>query len=474
MLSCLSLALTAFTLLAQLSLVRAQDAPLWIQGGFEDGSVADETYNSGGTITVNGFTMNVPKNLLVQFPAAWVPWRDFVASKTDFLGFETLVIGNTVNGVPMVGQVQLYEFFEGLSSGFIESLDYADGSMKIQNGPTVRIADRNAVFSVGYNAAPFMNADDQSPSISAFSGFPMCIPRNETDPLCPLTNRPFAGPGTFTAPDPLAMAPFQVGDFITFTGFRRGGEVIAFSIVAQNVQITTLGDIVYLRMELGLLGIDNPSPNAEIAESRFIGFTSNNRATVSLYAMDVHPCTGAVTNRIIAAVGLRGGRNAQNKFEYRSEILSRYTREYFVIAEIDGIAKTVLTKNNITAGTYVQPVNTWIQGEQDVPGVPPVPHDFSQMAFLTQGVGADANGNIWGPIQPFPQTGVIVNDPQCSTVAESAPSDAASVQKRGTIGRWYGRARAEAIADADNKGTTDAVLFVAPDQLQGPYSENSG
>lgn len=64
------------------------------------------------------------------------------------------------------------------------------------------------------------------------------------------------------------MAPFQVGDFVTFSGFRRGSEIIAFSIVAQNVQINTLGDIVYIRMELGLLGIDNPSANAEIAESR--------------------------------------------------------------------------------------------------------------------------------------------------------------------------------------------------------------
>lgn len=84
-------------------------------------------------------------------------------------------------------------------------------------------------------------------------------------------------------------------------------------------------------------------------------------------------------------------------------------------------------------------------------------------------MGADANGNIWGPITPFPQTGVIVNPPQCSaTVAEAAPSDA-SVQRRATMGRWYGRARAEAIADADNKGTTDSVLFVASDQLQGAY-----
>jgi hypothetical protein len=64
------------------------------------------------------------------------------------------------------------------------------------------------------------------------------------------------------------MAPFQEGDFVSFSGFRRGDEMIVFSIVAQNVQIQTLGDIVYVRVELGLLGIDNPNPNGEFAESR--------------------------------------------------------------------------------------------------------------------------------------------------------------------------------------------------------------
>lgn len=64
------------------------------------------------------------------------------------------------------------------------------------------------------------------------------------------------------------MAPFLPGDLITFSGFRRGDEVIAFSIVAQNVQITTGDDIVYIRMELALLGIFSPSPAAEIADSR--------------------------------------------------------------------------------------------------------------------------------------------------------------------------------------------------------------
>lgn len=64
------------------------------------------------------------------------------------------------------------------------------------------------------------------------------------------------------------MAPFLVGDFVTFAGIRRNNEVIAYSVVAQNVQITTLNDLIYVRMELGLLGIDNFNPNSELAESR--------------------------------------------------------------------------------------------------------------------------------------------------------------------------------------------------------------
>lgn len=98
--------------------------------------------------------------------------------------------------MPTAAQIIAYEFFEGLSSGFIESIDFENGTMKIRSGPTLRISDPNAVFSVGYDGAPFFTADDESPSVSSFSGFPMCIPRNASDPLCPATNRPFQGSGT--------------------------------------------------------------------------------------------------------------------------------------------------------------------------------------------------------------------------------------------------------------------------------------
>jgi len=64
------------------------------------------------------------------------------------------------------------------------------------------------------------------------------------------------------------MVPFIPGDFITWAGIKKGNEVIAFSIVAQNVQITTLQDLVYVRTEVALLGISNFNGNTELAESR--------------------------------------------------------------------------------------------------------------------------------------------------------------------------------------------------------------
>ncbi|KAK8076022.1 hypothetical protein PG994_003294 [Apiospora phragmitis] len=130
--------------------------------------------------------------------------------------------------------------------------------MKIQNGLVLRISDPNAVFSVGYFGAPFFTADDESPSISSFSGFPIA------------------------APDPLSTAPLLPGDFVTFMGIPRGDEMIVFSNVAQNVQITTLNDLFY-----------HSAPESSVADQRpptqlqFVGYTSNSRAQVALYAIDL-------------------------------------------------------------------------------------------------------------------------------------------------------------------------------------------
>ncbi len=75
-------------LLSIQSNVMAQDAPLFVQGGFEGATATDDSYNTGGTISVEGFTIKVPRNMLVQFPAAWVPWKDFVEDKDSMIGYE--------------------------------------------------------------------------------------------------------------------------------------------------------------------------------------------------------------------------------------------------------------------------------------------------------------------------------------------------------------------------------------------------
>lgn len=129
------------------------------------------------------------------------------------------------------------------------------------------------------------------------------------------------------------MVPFLAGDFVTFSGIRRSDEVICYSIVANNVQVLTLGTLVYIRMELGFLGIDNlVSTNTELAESRFRGLCVQQQGpdlsvccsistptgafvlTHDSYAMEVDPCTAAVTDRIIAVVDVRA--NAQNRFQF--------------------------------------------------------------------------------------------------------------------------------------------------------------
>ncbi|KAM7211805.1 hypothetical protein V8F06_012811 [Rhypophila decipiens] len=458
------------------------DHPIWVQGALEGVTATDDSYNTGGTITVNGFTMNVPKHLLVQFPAAWVPWKDFIGNKTDFLGFETLVchwvMGNTIEFEPRVGQIVITEFFEGENFGMIQSINYTDGSMQIQNGTKVRISDPNAVFSVGYDGAPMMTADDQSPSITSFSGFPMCIPRNSSDPLCPLSNRPTATTpsgnriGTFNAPDPYVAAPFLPGDFIIFSGFGRSAPIIAYSIVAQDVQIKTplSSGVVYVRIALALLGIWNPNPITELADSRLIGYVSNPAATILLYALDIDPCSGEIIERIIASVGLRGGGNFENKFEYRAEIIFGYTRKYKAVVLIDGRPLTKVTKNGFLAGTYVQPVNVWVPGEQDIPGMEPPTFDFTQMEFLTKGVGPDRDGNLWGPLDPFPQTGfgVPIGPPDCTDGV-----DRGEREEENAVGQeedvWWTDCtvyKENAVADGANKKTEEAVVNVAPDQLR--------
>lgn len=105
------------------------------------------------------------------------------------------VFGNIVAGEPRAGIIEFSQVLGGGAQGYIESINYVDGSMKIANGPTIRINDPNGRYGKAFTDIPEFTADDENPSISAFSGFPMCIPRvapPTVDPLCPANSRPAA------------------------------------------------------------------------------------------------------------------------------------------------------------------------------------------------------------------------------------------------------------------------------------------
>jgi len=99
------------------------------------------------------------------------------------------ITGNIVNDVIIAGQMSISQLDLAGSSGIVESIGF-DGRIKIKNGPFIRINDPNEKYSDGFDEIPFYTADDENPSITSFSGFPMCVPRELNDPKCPQSNRP--------------------------------------------------------------------------------------------------------------------------------------------------------------------------------------------------------------------------------------------------------------------------------------------
>lgn len=232
-------------------------------------SVDTTDYNSGGSITVDGWSIKVPKNLLVQFPVVWSPFGQLCGAGAG--GYEVSVLGNVVAGQAIAGQIFMSPGFSlRAGQGYIESINTVDGTFKIRGGPTLRLNDPNGVFGKASNSAPFFPVDDENPSVTAFSGFPMCIPRSDADAKCPSSNRPSTG-NTFAAPDPLSMVPLRVGDFINYAGQKSGSDILVFELTAINVQVTTTPSTSvpnYIRVEDAIIGVLDPDPNVEVADFR--------------------------------------------------------------------------------------------------------------------------------------------------------------------------------------------------------------
>ena len=171
---------------------------------------------------------------------------------------------------------------------------------------------------------------------------------------------------------------------------------------------------------LALIGvIDRQSTNVvEFADSRMIGYTSTPGGSVLLTRSEIDPCTGKVVDQDIGSATPQG---ARLKWEWRSEstTLIKYAREYKATSS-RGVKET--NGGQILAGQYVAPVAEWIFPEITAPGTQPAKLDFTQMTWLTNGLGPDANGKVWGQLFPWPDASAPAAPKACEAFTPTTSS----------------------------------------------------
>jgi hypothetical protein len=460
----------------------------------------------GGTVKLNNQTITIPCNLVVQMPANTFTWADFVNGGPDlslgkgYPSFEIGVQGNVVDGKWIAGLAFVSQQSLNGGSGVIRSIDYALAELHIDTGDpahpaTVKINDPNGRFGRVQTPDARFSVDDVNPTIHAATGYPMCVPRvdldptqplnNSDDPLCPQANRPkpqcrnfsqaavvppasgeltpaIAGqaycsqfvmpaPGAATGPDARQQAPFEVGDFIQYSGTfinDPNGSYISAHTIEANVGIYTQPGVQPSYMAIGEFGVGTADPNAtavngaaqETQDRIFLeSETTDVKTPVDIYMQDVDPTTGALRNRWVTPFEMTGenatgnpsgGITTQNvgpqpqRARIRATkapagLLSQPSRTIRVAARslctpggpteqvaLDACFKNApKVANGLVAGQYVAPVFEFIFPENVKPGDAIVPNDLWHLGFLRSGEGsttAPAGGPSVGPLTPAP------------------------------------------------------------------------
>jgi len=206
--------------------------------------------NGAGDVVINGTEIVIPCNMIVQMPANTVTWAEFTSKFTDQVlpappqtglsydlastvgqaaavnpSFELRLEGNIVNGryIAALGFASQQSVNSG--SGTISAIDLSTGRIIVtgNNGRTVELEINDPAARFG-RAPPTprddrLSVDDENPTISSATGYPMCVPRNANDAECPAKNRPSSN------------APGGCRDFITGVGITppTGGAGVFFN-----------------------------------------------------------------------------------------------------------------------------------------------------------------------------------------------------------------------------------------------------
>jgi hypothetical protein len=432
-------------------------------------------------------------------------------------GLELRVVGNMVGTRHIAGLAFVSQLSTDVHSGIITGFDYANGIIDVadNNGGTDRVqlndpklpGTNTGRFSAGQSPDPRFSVDQDNPTVHSATGYPMCIPRTDPsrtdDPLCPQANRPNLVPvtvgGTTVAakagcrnfsqagvllpaagelgrpalgqaycsqyvmpavtaraagdPDASQQAPFEVGDFITFSGTKftdSVGDYISAHTVEANLGIYTQPGTQPAYIAIGEFGVGSADPQAtaingvtqEAADRIFLeSETTDVKTPVDIYYLDApgnagNPAAAPTRNRWITPFemtgenqtpvsGPTGGITTQNtgaqpqRARLRATkapngLLSQPSRTVRVAqrtlclptpvdpttttinqAALDScMANAPLVANGLRAGEYTAPTFEFIFPENVLPGDLTVPADLWHLPFLVSGDGTNGTGAL--------------------------------------------------------------------------------
>ena len=364
----------------------------------------------GGTVTLNGITMTVPCNTILQMPATALTWAQLFdpslaapvnmppangrAAQSSgqsglalqdapapfaYPSFEIRVVGNVVNDgagnrryiVGLISPISQQGLNAG--SGEITCIDYANGflyvgsatarpgeSCSAANGARVQMNDPIGRWGLPHSPDPRFAGDLGNTTMHTTSGYPICVPRTDPafndDPFCPRGNRPLNGdkpfpvdpflpigaplktfdmppspdnfgivdgPGAF--PDARQQLPLVIGDWIDYSGTLAkdalGLDYVSAHTIIANVGVFTAPGFqpAYIAIEsliIGTAGQAIPGIDQEATNRIFVvGFTTDPSALVDIDAVDVNPCTGQESLRLLGTVD-PGSQPVRGRFRF--------------------------------------------------------------------------------------------------------------------------------------------------------------
>lgn len=519
----LCLVALAWTGIAQAQLPIPASTQFDIEGVLQEATATTLKVN-GHLVTIPANTIVIfPANaltwpeLIAQAPAPYTGSATGMALSdvpAPMSTYEVHVVGNRVLGGPagadlyIAGLIYISQEELNSGAGFINYMDYTLGEMRVggtigdnTTGTRVRLNDPMGRYGRAMSPDRRFTVDPDNPTITAGTGYPMCFPRTDPavadDPLCPQGNRPqilvgnppvatfnpsfttanltqtvgvngtvLVPPPAGTFPDSTRQAPFEVGDYITFSGTLvndtatptagpwagTANTYISAHTIENNVGIWTFpgSNPAYVRTDVFILGTGGLSAlgiGEATIRTRFEGFTtdvadptlsSTPQRGIHLYGMDLAP-NGTESDREYGTIGVDPGAPTgavKGRWRFRPPCLPfgtvptkpdkqcvtnindtflPVTREMRAVIEglqsqVPGTPGAQTSANGLFYGQYHAPILDYIFPE-NVPGTPIVENNFNTIPFLACGGYTSAGdpsanpavaGTLAGVLNPWP------------------------------------------------------------------------